>query len=334
MDFRDRNRLLVIALFLVCGVAPRTDSLCASEPTPQKLLIAFASYKERPQSPQLYFYEHDGIGTGQLLPGVPAVAKRSDHHPCFSGDGRLCAFASEAEGQPCTIQVFDRVDNKLLELPALNDTPNMQAGPTMSLDGRWLIAEAWSRPQFTGRWDLLQYDLARKDVSNLPRVNFAKGDERHPAISGDGRFLAYVSNQSGNGPTDIALVTWPAAETIELPGLNSDANDTEPWLDATGRRLAFASDRRGGEGNRDIFLYDREAKAFVPLPDVNTPGQEQSPALSPDGRFLVFVSERLDGAGERDVLLYDLTQRKLLPLPGLNSPRDDFDPCVMVLSER
>lgn len=322
-------RTLLIALTLACGFAPHAEPLRASEPV--KLLIAFASYKDRPQSPQLLFYEHSGIDTGKLLGGVPAVAKRSDHHPCFSGDGRFCAFASEAEGQPCTIQVFDRVDNRLLELPTLNDTPNMQAGPTLSLDGRWLIAEAWSRPQFTGRWDLLQYDLARKAVSNLPRVNLAKGDERHPALSGDGRFLAYVSNQSGNGPTDIALVTWPDGDNVDLPGVNSDANDTEPWLDATGRYLAFASDRTGGEGGRDIVLYDREAKHFVPLPGVNTAGQEQSPALTPDGRFLVFVSERLDGAGERDVLLYDIPQKKLLPLPGMNSPRDDFDPCVMVI---
>lgn len=319
------------ALIIACGFAPRAERLSAAEPV--KLLIAFASYKDRPQSPQLFFYEHNGIDTGKLLGGVPAVAKRSDHHPCFSGDGRFCAFASEAEGQACTIQVFDRVENKLLELPTLNDTPNMQAGPTLSLDGRWLIAEAWSRPQFTGRWDLLQYDVSRKAVSNLPRVNLARGDERHPAISGNGQFLAYVSNQQGNGPTDITLVTWPDGDTVPLPGMNSDANDTEPWLDATGRLLAFASDR-DGEGGRDIFLYDRETKNYVPLPGVNTAGQEQSPALTPDGRFLVFVSERLDGAGERDVLLYDLPQKKLLPLPGLNSPRDDFDPCVMVMPER
>ncbi len=321
--------LLRYALILACGFASRAEVASAAEPT--KLLIAFASYKDRPQSPQLFFYEHDGIGSGKLITGVPAVAKRSDHHPCFSGDGRLCAFASEAEGQPCTIQVFDRVENKLLELPTLNDTPNMQAGPTLSLDGRTLIAEAWSRPQFTGRWDLLQYDLARKETSNLPRVNLARGDERHPAISGDGRLLAFVSNQSGNGPTDIALVTWPGGDVVDLPGVNSDANDTEPWLDATGRLLAFASDRPGGEGGRDIFLYDRDTRAFLPLPGVNTSGQEQSPALSPDGRFLMFVSERLDGAGERDVLLYDLSHKKILPLPGLNSPRDDFDPCVIVV---
>lgn len=325
-------RALLIVPVLACGFASPDAEARAAEPI--KLLVAFSSYKERPQSPQLYFYEHDGIGSGKLLGGIPPVAKRSDHHPCFSGDGRLCAFASEAEGQPCTIQVFDRVDNKLLDLPTLNDSPNMQAGPTLSLDGRTLIAEAWSRPQFTGRWDLLQYDLARKETSNVPRVNLARGDERHPAISGDGRFLAYVSNQLSGGRTDIALVTWPTGDVIDLPGVNSEANDTEPWLDATGRLLAFASDRSASEGGRDIFLYDREVLAFIPLPGVNTPGQEQSPALSPDGRFLVFVSERLDGAGERDVLLYDLSQKKLLPLPGLNSPRDDFDPCVMVISER
>lgn len=315
------------ALILACGFTPRADTTIAAEPA--KLLIAFASYKDRPQSPQLFFYEHDGIANGKIIPGNPAVAKRSDHHPCFSGDGRFCAFASEAEGQPCTIQVFDRVENRLLELATLNDTPHMQAGPTLTLDGRTLIAEAWSRPQFTGRWDLLQYDLTRKETSNLPRVNLPRGDERHPAISGDGRFLAYVSNQLG-GRTDIALVSWPAGEVIDLPDVNSDANDTEPWLDGTGRLMAFASDR-SGEGGRDLFLYDRDSRHFVELPGVNTAGQEQSPALSPDGRFLVFVSERLDGAGERDVLLYDLSQKKLLPLPGLNSARDDFDPCVMIL---
>jgi Tol biopolymer transport system component len=307
-----------------------TIVLITAAPLPAQeaaLRIAFASYRDRPQHPQVFFYEHDGVSQGRLSGGIPTIAKRSDHHPVLSADGQLCALAVEQEGQPCTIQIWDVESQKLAEFPALNETPNAQAAPTLSLDNRLLAFESWSRPGSPGRWDLQLYDLHRKGFVDLA-LNTATYDERNPALSGDGRRLAYTSNDSEVGLTDIRLYDLDERRPVPLPQLNSPHMDTEPSLSADGRWLAFVSDRPGGVGGRDVYLYDVAASRLEPLPGLNSPGQEQSPGLSPDGRFLVFVSERLSGAGERDLFLYDRQTSRLLATPGLNSNRDDIDPML------
>jgi Tol biopolymer transport system component len=318
------------AAFLIGWLGALTLTAAAQDPPP-KLLLAISSYAERPQHPQLYFYGHDGAATGKRLGGVPAVAKRSDHHPAWTGDGRVCWFASEAEGQPGALFAYDRQEQKLIETPLLNETPLAQGAPSVTLDGRFLYAEAWSRPQFPGRWDVFRYTIKPTAVDPLIGVATVKGDERHPAVSGDGRMLAFVTNSQDNGRSDLVLWDLPTQTIVTPPGLNSPAIETEPALSGDGRWLAFASDRAGGVGARDIYLYDVAERRMVALPGLNSAGQEQSPALTADGRYLAFVSERIEGAGERDVFLYDRHTERLLPMPGLNSARDDFDPAVLLL---
>src|SRR5436309_13188390 len=88
----------------------------AAEPTGVKLLVAFASYRERPKHPKIYFYEHDGIANGKILGSIEAVNLRSDYHPTLSHDGRFCAFASELENETGRIQLWDLREKKLVEL--------------------------------------------------------------------------------------------------------------------------------------------------------------------------------------------------------------------------
>jgi Tol biopolymer transport system component len=306
-----------------------------------KLLIAFASTRERwdPPYPKIYFYEHDGVANGKLLESIDTISKgvnssRADMHPALSGDGRYCVFASQfgvANGGQT--EIWDRKEKKLLELPGVHGLlKTHQMAPTVAADGKLLAFTAWAWPGTSGRWTVLAYDVPGKKVIELPKLNRESFDQRMPALSADGRFLAYASNARGGvGLTDIYLYDLKEKTPIELPEMNSKQMDIQPALSGDGRLIAFVSDRPGGAGGRDIYLYDRVDKKFLPLPGVNSPAPEQSPSLSADGRFLAFVSERLGGAGERDIYLYDRDAQKLLPTPGLNSKQDDFDPCVIVL---
>jgi Tol biopolymer transport system component len=297
-----------------------------------KLLLAFASFRERPRHPKVYFYEHDGVKSGKIVGSIDPLNQRSDYRPALSADGRYCAFSSEVENQVGRISYWDRKNKKLIDLEDLNKSPHAQLGPALSADGRLLSFYAWNRPGSGSRWSVLLYDTKARKMLNLPGLNKPVADARMPALSADGRWLAFASNaRGGAGRTDIYLYDRKKSKLVPVPKLNSPHMDVEPSLSADGRLIAFVSDRPGGRGGRDVYLFDRVAGKYLPLPGLNSSAHEQSPSLSADGRFIAFVSERIGGAGERDVYLYDRTAKKLLPTPGLNSKAEDFDPCLVVL---
>src|SRR5262245_19065438 len=236
-----------------------------------KLLIAFSSYRERPRHPKVYFYEHDGVSVGKVIGSIDAVNQRSDYRPALSHDGALCAFASELENQTGRIQLWDVKEKKLIELPKLNDSPNAQQAPTLSADGRLLGFAAWNRPGAGPRWQVLLYDTAGKKPLDVPGLNEPIADQRRPALSGDGRFLAYTTNsRAGVGLSDVFLYSIADKSVLTLPELNSKHADSEPTLSADGKVIAFVSDRPGGVGGRDIYLFDRVSMKFLDLPDLNS----------------------------------------------------------------
>jgi Tol biopolymer transport system component len=306
----------------------------AQPPPSPKLLIAFASYRDRPKHPNIFFYEHDGVAKGKIVGtvGTPRGMASAEAHPCLSHDGRYCAFIFELENKTGQIKYWDLKEQKLVELPIINDSPNAQMAPSCTSDGNLLAFTAWNRPGGAGPgWHVYLYDRGSKKLLDLPGLNSQAFDDRMPALSGDGRYLAFASNrQGGAGLTDIYVFDRKESKMLALPELNTKHSETEPALNGEGSLLAFTSERPDGKGGRDIYLYDRVAGKYVALPGLNTAAHEFSPSLSQDGRFLAFVSERIGGEGERDIYLYDRQTQKLLPTPGLNSKTDDFDPCVIV----
>lgn len=318
------------------AILPLLESAPAQEPPPgPRLLIAFGSYRERPKHPNIFLYEHDGVASGKLLGSVnsPRGVASAEGHPALSRDGRFCAFTFELENNTGKIYYWDLKEQKQVDTAAVNTSPNAQMGPSLSADGNLIAFAAWNRPGGPGQgWHVFLWDRAAQRLVDLPGLNDPSSDDRMPALSADGRFLAFVSNRRGGaGLTDVYLYDRQVGQLVAMPELNSKHLDAEPSLSGDGNLLALVSDRPGGSGGRDIYLFDRAAGKFLPLPGLNTPGHEHSPALSPDGRFLAFVSERLGGEGERDIFLYDRQAGKLLPTPGLNSKAEDFDPCLILI---
>jgi Tol biopolymer transport system component len=331
----------LIGLFVAATFFGRATAQAPREAPGSKLLIAFASLRDRPTPPyaKIYFYEHDGVANGRIVGSIDVVDKgpnsvRSDIHPSLTHDGRYCAFPAQLGIQDGgRIEIWDRQTKQVLPLPMLNDAPMVhRTWPSISGDGKRITFAAWAWPGVSARWDVLLYDVSTKKLMDLPHLNTEKFDERMPAISGEGRFIAYTSNAPGGvGLTDIYLYDQRARQVLTLSAMNSKYMEAEPSLTADGRLIAFVSDRPGGSGGRDIYLFDRVAGTFLPLPGLNSVAHEQSPSISFCGRYIAFVSERIGGPGERDIYLYDRETRKLLPTPGMNSKRDDFDPCVIVL---
>src|SRR4051794_31815077 len=54
--------------FVLCCVFCGCSLHAPAQKAPaSRLLIAFGSYRDRPKHPNIFFYEHDGIGSGKIV---------------------------------------------------------------------------------------------------------------------------------------------------------------------------------------------------------------------------------------------------------------------------
>ncbi|NCO75331.1 MAG: TolB family protein [Cyanobacteria bacterium] len=117
-------------------------------------------------------------------------------------------------------------------------------------------------------------------------MNSRYNDEQ-PVLSGDGRWLAMVSNRYGR--REVLLYDLQEQSFVELPNLTlGNAITDSPSLSRTGRYIAYISSI---QGRPDIFLYDRVTKQTQLL----TQGYRswlRNPRISPDGRYVVFETAR------------------------------------------
>src|SRR5262245_31113566 len=107
-SMRPSIKSLVVLLAASLGLATAVPAQ-----NPPKLLIAFASYRDRPKHPNIFFYEHDGIASGKILgkAGTPTGAT-AEGHPSLSQDGRYCAFTFELENNTGQIYFWDRSEER------------------------------------------------------------------------------------------------------------------------------------------------------------------------------------------------------------------------------
>ena len=182
------------------------------------------------------------------------------------------------------------------------------------------------------------------------------GPSNAPAISADGRFVAFKSGASnlvvgdGNGKLDIFVYDRQTGITsrVSLNQQGGDPNERSdaPAISADGRFVAFASQANNlvvGDGNeeRDIFVYDRQtgttSRVSLNQQGGDPNGSSNSPTISADGRFVAFHSNASnlvvgDGNGFPDVFVHDRqtseTSRVSLNLLGGDTNESSVDSAI------
>ena len=274
-------------------------------------------------------------GQAAVMQGEP----RSYHHPRYSPDGRRVAL-DITEGDARDLWLVDVRDRTLTRL-TVGETAN---DPYWSPDGRRLAYSA-ARGAFRGVFTRLsdgsgtpesllvnENDHSGGDwapdgrtlvvstglIAGLWTVPLGEGGPARPipgsrsneafaGFSRDGRWLSYVSNESGRQEVYVRPFPGPGGKVqVSVEG------GTEPVWSRDGRELFYRED--AGMGSRLIAATIRTTPTFevqrrTPLFDVSSYVVAEDHAnydVSPDGRGFVMV--RSPQASQIHVVLNALTQ--------------------------
>jgi Tol biopolymer transport system component len=112
----------------------------------------------------------------------------------------------------------------------------------------------------------------------LQRLTALAGLSAYPAISRDGRLIAYASDRSGQGNLDIWVQQAASGEgTVQLT--HDDADEYEPAFSPDGTRIVYRSDKNGGG------LYVIPALGGEPRLVAK---EGRRPRFSPDGQRIAY----------------------------------------------
>lgn len=198
----------------------------------------------------------------------------------------------------------------------------------ISPDGRYLFYTLCNTDFGMGSCDL--YWAKRIDNRwSRPRnfgepVNTAHW-ESQPTIAPDGKMIFFASNRPGGyGGVDIWMTTMTEEGIFTAPvnlgpAINTDGDETAPFIHSDGRTLYFCSDGRPGLGGKDIYyatmLADGKWSEPVNLGyPLNTPADEVNIAINAAGNTGFIGSDREGGFGGLDLYYFTLDDR-LRPTP-------------------
>lgn len=241
--------------------------------------------------------------------------------PAIGSVGNLAAFESKADnlvpGDANGVQdifVRNRASGKI-ERVSIGSSGNEANGPSrlpsFSSDGRFVaFASSASNlvPDDTNATeDIFVHDLLT-GLTELVSVNSqgeqGNGDSLSPALSGDGRFVVFVSRSANlvegdtNGVEDV-FVRDRQTGTTELASRNStgqqgNGRSISPAITPDGRYVAFSSSANNLAGGSlpfyNIYLHDRLNGTTELVSRMTRLGYSSLSSLSSDGRFVAFDS--------------------------------------------
>ena len=140
----------------------------------------------------------------------------AEGHSSLSHDGRYLIYQSDRNGKR-SIFLYDLLRRRLISLPGLNQPGSMQSQGDISADGKYIVYVS----EQLGKTDIFLYSRLTAKSKNLTR-NFI-GEVRNPSISGNGRFVSFEGNRTGQW--DIEIYDRGAGISFSQP-VNSNSPDS------------------------------------------------------------------------------------------------------------
>ena len=279
--------VLVLTLLMVCVDA--------------QAQIAFSS--NRDGNWEIYVMDADG-GNQQNLTNNPS----DDRDPSWSPDGKRIVFFSNRDGHA----IDGRPTSEIYVMDAdgsnpqnLTNDPHDDRYPSWSPDGK-RIAFASSRVAFDGKIpQSLEIYVMDADGGNQQRLTDSPlFDDRHPSWSPDGKRIVFGARREDHFETKFAI-------TYEIYVMDADGgnqqrltenrkNDWGPSWSPDGKRIVFASDRKGDLVNIEIYVMDADGGNLQNL--TNNRVHDRFPSWSSDGERIAFSSDR---DGNREIYVMD-----------------------------
>jgi Tol biopolymer transport system component/DNA-binding winged helix-turn-helix (wHTH) protein len=257
---------------------------------------------------------------GESRPLTRAISPSYDAHPAFSPDGRRLAYASCNRVEPCHIAVLDLDAGAAAAGPAhrLPEAAGTRiTGLAWTRDGRSLIfanmgtsghlwrvgvdataaperieiAGVGDGPAIASSRDRLAFSRSQVDTDidvvarGKPpvRVVASSADDDQPALSPDGRRIAFCSSRSGDA-MDVWVAGSDGSNARQLtrgPG----RWQCSPHWSPDGGRIAF--DSLTADGTFHIWTMDADGGTARQL--TTDAGSQTAPTWSHDGQWIYFA---------------------------------------------
>ncbi len=293
------------------------------------------------ENPTAVFTVTDGTGKTAIGSVLFAVHPRTDRAsvtgsgtagsgasstPSMNNDGSLVAFVSQSTNfvagvSGSQIYVHNRQTNQIevvsrdSDSSVINEGGGASSDPSMSSDGRLVAFVSLSSNLVTSASGQQIYVRDRQTgqttvVSKSSAGIIGDGTSSAPAISADGRYVAFASTSTnlvtGVSGTQIYVHDRQTGQATLVSHDNSvtpaegNGVSASPAISSDGRFVAFASlstNLGAAGGNQQIYIHDRLTGAngttsLVSKDSVPTAGNGNSstPSVSGDGRFVAFIS--------------------------------------------
>ncbi|MBI5869949.1 MAG: PD40 domain-containing protein [Actinobacteria bacterium] len=305
-----------------------------------------------------------GVTTRVSSDSAGINGNKDSDNPAISADGRFVAFDSIATnlvpgdtGSQCVstsgtnincpdvfIKNLETGETRLVSVAAGGEPGNRESQqPAISADGRFVAFRSAAtnlvQGDTNGKADVFLKDMQTGKVTRVSvgaEGSEGNEDSEQPAISADGRYIAFHSLSESlvaddtNSKMDVYLkdIQTGALTRVSTSADNSQGDESSGFfnlaLSADGRFVAFESGASNLvaddlNGKRDIFLKDTQTGA-ISLVSVSATGAQgdedsfRSIAVSTDGSFVAFSSDApnlvpADGnaaSGKTDVFVRDM----------------------------